>query len=67
VLIAWVQGGAPQRILAASAPETIPPWYGLALPGVYLAWAVVVLVMYAPCRWFARLKRERDDWWLAYL
>jgi uncharacterized membrane protein len=67
VLISWVQGGVPQRILAASAPETIPAWYGLALPGVYAAWVVVVLVMYALCRWYARLKRERDDWWLAYL
>ncbi|HEV8238838.1 MAG TPA: heparan-alpha-glucosaminide N-acetyltransferase domain-containing protein [Thermoanaerobaculia bacterium] len=65
--IAWVQGGAPRRILAASAPETIPDWYGLPLPGVYVAWAVVVLAMYPLCRWFARLKRERDDWWLSYL
>jgi len=27
----------------------------------------VVLAMYPLCRWFARLKRERDDWWLSYL
>jgi uncharacterized membrane protein len=67
VAIAWVQGGAPQRILAASAPEKIPEWYGLSLPGVYAAWAVVVLLMYPLCRWFARLKRERDEWWLSYL
>ena len=67
IAIAWVQGGAPRRILAASAPETIPDWYGLPLPGVYAAWAVVVLAMYPLCRWFARLKRERDDWWLSYL
>jgi len=67
IAIAWVQGGAPQRILAASAPETIPDWYGLSLPGVYAAWAVVVLAMYPLCRWFARMKRERDDWWLSYL
>jgi hypothetical protein len=67
VLLAWVQGGAPRRILAASAPETIPDWYGLPLPGVYAAWALVVLAMYPLCRRFARLKRERDDWWLSYL
>jgi len=67
VLLAWVQGGAPRRILVASAPETIPEWYGLSLPGVYAAWALVVLAMYPLCRWFARLKRERDDWWLSYL
>jgi hypothetical protein len=62
-----VQGGTPRRILAASAPETIPEWYGLSLPGVYAAWAVVVLAMYPLSRWFARLKRERDNWWLGYL
>ncbi len=67
ILLAWVQGGAPRRILAASAPETIPDWYGLSLPGVYVAWIVVVLAMYPLCRWFARMKRERDDWWLSYL
>jgi uncharacterized membrane protein len=67
LLLAWVQGGAPRRILAASAPETIPEWYGLSLPGVYAAWVLVVLGMYPLCRWFARLKRERDDWWLSYL
>jgi len=37
------------------------------LPGVYLAWAIVVLVMYPMCRRFARLKKERRDWWLRYL
>lgn len=67
VLLAFVQSGAPRRILAVSAPETIPAWYGLSLPGVYAAWTIVVLAMYPLCRWFARLKRERDDWWLTYL
>lgn len=67
ILLAWVQGGAPRRILAASAPDTIPAWYGLSLPGVYAAWIVVVLAMYPLCSWFARMKRERDDWWLSYL
>ena len=67
MILAWAQGGELQRIEAVAAPETIPPWYGLPLPGVYAAWALVVLVMYPLCRWFARLKRERRDWWLSYL
>jgi uncharacterized membrane protein len=66
VCLAWLQGGAPQRILAVTAPETIPAWYGVSLPGVYLAWALVVLLMYWPCRWFSRLKSTRSDWWLRY-
>ena len=46
---------------------SIPAWYGVSLPGVYLAWAIVVITMYPLCRWFARIKRERDDWWLSYM
>ena len=41
--------------------------WGFDLPGVYLVWACVVLVLYLPCRWFARLKARRRDWWLSYL
>jgi len=26
-----------------------------------------VITMYPLCRWFARIKRERDDWWLSYM
>ena len=46
-------------------PE-IPHW-GFALPGVYLIWAGVVLALYPACRWFAAVKRRRNDWWLSYL
>ncbi|MGH7604981.1 MAG: DUF1624 domain-containing protein [Gemmatimonadaceae bacterium] len=66
-LIAWAQGGTPRRIEAVIDPASIPAWYGLPLPGVYAAWILVVVAMYPLCRWFARLKAERDDWWLSYL
>jgi uncharacterized membrane protein len=47
--------------------ESFPKWYGTSLPGVYLAWTVVVLALYLPCRWFANLKSRRRDWWLSYI
>ncbi len=47
--------------------ESFPKWYGTSLPGVYLAWAIVVLALYFPCRWFADLKSRRRDWWLSYI
>lgn len=47
--------------------ESFPKWYGTSLPGVYLAWAIVVLALYVPCRWFADLKSRRRDWWLGYM
>jgi hypothetical protein len=44
-----------------------PPWNGASLPLVYLVWALVVVVLYFPCRWFAAVKARRHDWWLRYL
>lgn len=43
----------------------------VAAPRVGLAsvWAIrllVVIVLYFPSAWFARIKRERRDWWLSY-
>ena len=48
-------------------PFTQPPGWGFSLPVVYLTWALVVLVMFPACRWFAALKQRRADWWLTYL
>jgi uncharacterized membrane protein len=67
VLLAFAQSGAPRRILVVTDPGSIPPWYGVPLPGVYLAWALVVALMYYPCRRMAALKNSRQDWWLRYL
>jgi uncharacterized membrane protein len=44
-----------------------PKGYGLTLPGVYVAWALVVALLYPLCRWMAEVKSRRRDWWLSYL
>ena len=67
MLLAFAQGGEWRRIQIISAPQLIPDWYGVSLPGVYVAWAIVVLLLYYPCRRFSRLKDTRTDWWLRYL
>lgn len=67
VLLALVQHGQLMRITAITDPAAIPAWYGVSLPGVYVAWAIVVIAMYPLCRWFARLKQTRTDRWLQYL
>jgi len=41
--------------------------YGSELIPVYVAWILVVLVLYYPSKWFAQLKAKRKDWWLSYL
>jgi uncharacterized membrane protein len=45
----------------------VPRQWGYGLAGVYLAWLLVVATLYPACRWFAAVKRRRDDWWLSYL
>ena len=45
----------------------IPADAGFDLKGVYLAWLVVLLLLYPVCRWFAALKQRRRDAWLGYL
>jgi uncharacterized membrane protein len=65
--LALIQGGELRRIPVVLDPASLPEWYGLSLAGVYVAWALVVVAMYFPCRWFARLKRSRSEWWLRYL
>jgi uncharacterized membrane protein len=63
--LAVYQGGSGSFINLDTA--NFPKWYGIGLPGVYLAWAIVVILLYLPCRWFADLKSRRRDWWLSYL
>lgn len=66
VALALVQGGTA-AFLVGSLATAKPPWYGVGLPGVYVAWTLVVLALYEPCRWFAGVKARRRDWWLVYL
>jgi uncharacterized membrane protein len=47
-----------------AAPD---PTWGFSLPVIYMVWLFVVLLLYAPCLWFMRVKARRKDWWLSYL
>jgi uncharacterized membrane protein len=47
--------------------QNFPRWYGTSLPGVYLAWLIVVALLYWPCKRFAQVKATRKDWWLSYI
>jgi uncharacterized membrane protein len=43
-----------------------PDGWALGLPGVYAAWAVVLAVLFLPCRWFAGVKARHPGGWLSY-
>lgn len=69
VLTAWALHGSAGGIWNGPpgfpGVELVPGW-GFSLPVVYLWWALVVLLLYWPCRWFAELKQRRRDAWLSY-
>jgi uncharacterized membrane protein len=67
MLVALAQGGTLRRIPIFTDPGAVPEWFGVGLPGVYVAWILVVVALYFPCRAFARMKDRRHDWWLQYL
>ena len=67
VLVAFAQSGEWRRIQVVTHPEAIPPWFGLSLPGVYVAWACVVTALYVPCRAVDHCKSTRAAWWWRYL
>ncbi|GJM21323.1 MAG: hypothetical protein DHS20C15_12380 [Planctomycetota bacterium] len=50
-----------------SSPQGFPTWFGFGLPVVYLSWITTVMLLYLPCRAFARLKQRKRSWWLSYL
>lgn len=55
-VVAWITG-----------VKTEQEWTGFGLPGVYLIWLIVLVILYFPCRWYMGVKARRTDWWLSYL
>jgi uncharacterized membrane protein len=59
----WVQATDPKLFF-----QFRPADFGFSLEYVYLIWAVIVLILYLPCRWFGKYKTEqKKKWWLSYL
>ena len=61
-----VEGMFNYMINVFTAPEKIAG-LGFSLPVVYLAWIVVLALLYPVCRYWQQLKARRRDWWLSYL
>ena len=71
IAVGLVQYGDAHWFFSRPTPDTFPtlkpPGWGFGLPGVYLAWFLLLLMLYPLCRWFAGLKQRRKDAWLSYL
>ncbi|NML19871.1 DUF1624 domain-containing protein [Pseudoflavitalea sp. G-6-1-2] len=47
--------------------DSYPKEYGFGLPGVYLFWALIVLLLYYPCKWYGNLKARSKNPLLSYI
>jgi uncharacterized membrane protein len=60
-VVPWLLGNHPMN------PGPSPAGYMWNLPLLYLVWAIVVVILYFPCRWYAALKARNKSPWLSYL
>jgi uncharacterized membrane protein len=70
LVVSWIREGAVNPWLFANHPMGNPPPpedYTWSLGLLYLVWAITIVLLYFPCRWFAGLKARRKDPWLSYL
>ena len=52
----------------ASAPFTsVPPDHRWSLWLLYVVFALVVAALYPVCRWFDRVKAQRESGWIRYI
>jgi len=50
-----------------SAPADQPPGYRWSLGLLYLIWAIAILMLYFPSRWYANRKATRPAGWMKYI
>jgi hypothetical protein len=71
LLSLWHYGGASWLFVsppwAPDAAEYYPTGYGYSLPVVYAIYALVLVILWPACWWYAGLKRRLHAWWLSYL
>ncbi len=68
VLVRMAMGEAPRMTFGARPDAAlVAAKTGVGLPGVYLAWILVILALWPLAVWYQRFKARRRDWWLGYL
>jgi uncharacterized membrane protein len=68
VVVFFLTGHTTSQIVDPNLPFLFRPLnFGYSLPGVYTIWLLVVLVLYRPCKWFAKYKETHNQWWLSYV
>ena len=66
--VTFLREGSVHPEWYAYAPFTdVPPNAKWSLPLLYLVFAVVVAILYFPCRWFMEVRARHREGWLRYL
>jgi len=69
LVVSKVRLGSVSPWLFTNHPMGNPPppdGYTWSLGLLYLVWAIAVVMIYFPSRWYADLKARRSEWWLKY-
>ncbi len=72
LVVSKIRTGSVDAWLFTNHPMANPPapeGYTWSLGLLYLVWAIAIVLLYFPSRWYADLKARRSDWgrWLRYL
>lgn len=68
VIVFFIQGYSTKDIPPQHSPFLFrPDHFGFHLPGVYLIWLLVLLILYPLCKKYNRYKSNHTQWWLSYL
>jgi uncharacterized membrane protein len=70
MVVSLIREGSVNPWLFENHPMMVPPapeGYTWSLPLLYLVFAVAIVLLYFPCRWFADLKARTRSRWLRYL
>jgi hypothetical protein len=68
--VSLIREGSVNSWLFANHPMGNPPapdGYTWGLPLLYFIWVIALVVLYAPCRWYARRKAESNSRIFSYL
>jgi uncharacterized membrane protein len=68
VILFYIKGYTSKDIINPGAPFFFTPnGLGLSLMGVYIVWALVIMIMYPLCKKYNAYKSANHQWWLSYV
>jgi hypothetical protein len=53
--------------LSFVSPKEWPATYSPSLLRTYAVWVLLIVLLYFPCRWYARYRAKSKAWWTSYL